>query len=72
MPHLNRLALRGLRSFGSFFNAIIMLAVPLSSEPTAAITTAISESCILILLSPYFSNDSNIGEYGFHFLLRFF
>ena len=70
--YLNRFALCRLRFGGSSFNAMIMLAVLLSSEPTTAITTAISESCILILLSSYFSNDLNIGEYGFHFLLRFF
>ena len=42
-PYLNRFALRGLRSFGSFFIAMITLAIPVNKVPVATISSAISD-----------------------------
>ena len=42
-PYLNRFALRGLRSFGSFFIAMITLAIPVNKVPVATISSTISD-----------------------------
>ena len=42
-PYLNRFALLGLRSFGSFFIAMITLAIPVNKVPVATISSAISD-----------------------------
>ena len=42
-PYLNRFALRGLRSFGSFFIATITLAIPVNRVPVTTISSAISD-----------------------------
>jgi len=52
-PYLNRLALRRLRSFGSFFIAKITLAIPVNKVPVATIKSAISDIFISFLLSDY-------------------
>ena len=53
-PYLNRFALRGLRSFGSFFIAMITLAIPVNKVPVATISSVISDifisSSFLIIL----------------------
>ena len=76
-PYLNRLALRRLRSFGSFFIAKITLAIPVNKVPVATIKSAISDIFISFLLSDYIISRFTVNVNTFYqifyiFLKNFF
>nr|DAJ39733.1 MAG TPA: hypothetical protein [Caudoviricetes sp.] len=69
---MNRLALRGLRSFGSFFIATITLAIPVNRVPVATISSAISDIFISFLLSDCIISRSAVIVNPFYKLFLFF